>query len=283
MKKQMKQKRYLLLLPLFFSSCHSLDSMLYEPKRTPETWCDIQPCSEIFGIVINQPTSSILVYFLAFFTLFVGRYFWQTQNEQKTRFWWSISLFLTGIGAALAGTSYQAFGYEIKCVGHEFCVWTSWWELFYNITTVIGAAALLLAVAAACMIPFWQKISAYYAFVSSILYMIIIAIGVFLQNKFLLSFEMMILFTSLPYLFILGLNIWQFFTEKKEEIGVLLGAWLGLCFTMICYTIYLNQNITQKLWAEGIWFSENDVLHLLMIFWIAYVYKYVGKTAKDLI
>ena len=94
---------------------------------------------------------------------------------------------------------------------------------------------------------------------------------------------MMILFTSLPYLLILGLNIWQYFIEKKEETGVLLGAWFGLCFTMFCYTIYLNQNITQKLWAKGVWFSENDVLHLLMIFWIAYVYKYVGKTAKDLV
>jgi len=51
----------------------------------------------------------------------VGLRFLLDQRGQQSRMWWGIGLLLTGLGALAAGTSYQAFGYELKCNGRETC------------------------------------------------------------------------------------------------------------------------------------------------------------------
>lgn len=40
--------------------------------------------------------------------------------------------------------------------------------------------------------------------------------------------------------------------------------------------------ITQVLWARGIWFTENDVLHVGMILWILHIDVYLSKTVEDM-
>jgi len=52
---------------------------------------------------------------------------------------------------------------------------------------------------------------------------------------------------------------------------VLLGSWMMLFGTMMAYWTYSKLGITKKIWARGIWFSENDVLHVLLIFWVTYI------------
>ena len=37
-----------------------------------------------------------------------------TNKEQQSHYYWNIGLILWGISAILAGTSYQAFGYELN-------------------------------------------------------------------------------------------------------------------------------------------------------------------------
>ena len=59
-------------------------------------------------------------------------------------------MLLGGIGAAAAGTSFQAFGYEIKCAGREVCTWTSWWEVAFNVLTVGAANAMVVGFSHAC-------------------------------------------------------------------------------------------------------------------------------------
>lgn len=88
-----------------------------DPDLTPENWCMKQPCIKV-GIagkqlVISQPLSSLWVYLLGLFAIGGGLYFLHIHHDQHSRLWWGLSLLLWGIGALLAGTSYQAFGYEI--------------------------------------------------------------------------------------------------------------------------------------------------------------------------
>ena len=62
---------------------------------------------------------------------------------------------------------------------------------------------------------------------------------------------------------------------------VLLGSWFMLVGTLAAYWIYGKQGIPKKLWARGIWFSENDVLHVLLIFWMVYTVAVVSNRISD--
>ena len=115
------------LIVLFF--LNQLDKLLYIPEITPEEWCGSQPCVELdffsLKIILVQPSSTFFVYSLGFITILIGVYLLRINNNQKFIFWWGLALLLWGMGALFAGTSYQAFSYEIKCAGRSFCIWTS--------------------------------------------------------------------------------------------------------------------------------------------------------------
>ena len=48
------------------------------------------------------------------------------------------------------------------------------------------------------------------------------------------------------------------------------------------YYAYLSLGYTQILWDQGIWFSENDVLHLLVAAWVAYVGWVLVEQVRDM-
>lgn len=62
-----------------------------------------------------------------------------------------------------------------------------------------------------------------------------------------------------------------------------LGAWLLLLIPMLAYLLYDKLDLTSKLWAKGkgIWFSQNDVLHIGLILWMIYIAIVVGKHVHD--
>jgi hypothetical protein len=61
----------------------------------------------------------------------------------------------------------------------------------------------------------------------------------------------------------------------------LLGTWLWLGITLLAYFLYLVLDITRRLWSQGVWFSENDVLHIGLILWMAYIGFFVAKEVRD--
>lgn len=107
------------------------------------------PCSNLLsdGFILNQPFSSLLVYLLAAMWIWAGWKFWATQNQQKSRFWWALTLFFGGIAALSAGTSYQACGQKLKCDGRELCIWTTWWEVAFMVLHMASLSSMLMAVA----------------------------------------------------------------------------------------------------------------------------------------
>lgn len=267
----------------FFAGLESIPQD--DPSLTPENWCAAQPCRKIRladkELVISQPLSSFYVYFLGLFTIGVGLYFFHIQNGENSRLWWGISLLLWGVGALLAGTSYQAFGYEIKCSGKKVCRWTSWWEVVYLMFQQVSINAMLVAVAYSCTKGTFQTILLCYAFLSSLVYVSLVFIGGILPVKTLITFESMVWVSAPIFFFFCFLNAWRYYMFKDSMDLVLLGSWMILFGTMIAYWAYSKQGLTKKLWMKGIWFSENDVLHILLILWMAYIVTVVAGRISD--
>lgn len=256
-----------------------------DPGLTPENWCDQQPCMKLRmagkALTISQPLSSFWVYFLGAFTIGVSLYFFNLHNGERSRLWWGVSLLLWGIGALLAGTSYQAFGYQIKCAGKRVCSWTSWWEVVYLMCQQVSMNAMLMAVAYSCTHGTLRTVLLGYAIVSSLVYVSLACLGGILPLKPLITFEFMLWASSPGFFFCCGFNAWRYYLFGEAIDLVLLGSWSILVVTMMAYWVYDKGGITEKLWAKQIWFSENDVLHLLLILWVAYILIFVADGVAD--
>jgi len=250
-----------------------LDALLWQPQTTPQQWCEAMPCVEIFstGIVLDQPLSTFLVYFLGGVWFWAAWRFRTSKDDQKSRQWWNISLVLGGIGAVVAGTSYQAFGYELKCSGREFCSWTSWWEIAYMVIQVACYNAMALAVAFSCTSGRWHRLFIGYALLNSLVHFSVIVIGVITVNRLMLSFEMAQYFITPTLIIFIVLNTARYLKLRQPMDLALLISWLLLIATSVAYSIYMSAGYTQQLWEQGIWFSENDVLHVGVMVWLVYL------------
>ena len=83
-------------------------------------------------------------------------------------------------------------------------------------------------------------------------------------------------------LFMLGLNVWRYCQFSQQLDLALIGVWLGLIITMILYNKYSSLGLTETLWKKGRWFSENDVLHVVLIIWLIYLAVVVEPLVWDL-
>ena len=270
---------------LVLSGCSHLASIPYYPEQTPESWLIIQPFAQVkiggVSFILVQPSSTIFVYLLGIVTIGAGITCFRNQDRYQSRWWWGIALLLWGVGALLAGTSYQAFSYEIKCAGQSFCSWTSWWEIFYLIFSAASVNAMVIAGAYSCCVGKWRKVLKIYAIMNLVSYIIIIMVGVLTLNKFLISFELLLIFTTPNILLLFILNGWRYYKSRKPMDLALLITWLWLGFTIGIYFLYWSLDITHDLWEHGIWFSENDVLHIGLIIWMIYIAFYVARQLVD--
>ncbi|MEZ4641602.1 MAG: hypothetical protein R3E31_02495 [Chloroflexota bacterium] len=275
---------WLSLLPLLVG-CGRLETIPSDPPQTPTTWLTIQPYIHITlfnrDVILIQPTSTLFVYTLGLLAIGIGLYAWRSWQKQVSRSWWSIALLLWGIGALLAGTSYEAFSYHLKCAGRAVCVWTNGWELAYLVLSVASINAMMLAQAYACASGRWRKSMSRYAITHTQLYAGLVALGAVIPNPFLISFEFLILVIAPTLLFFVWLNGRRYWRDRQEMDLALLRTWLGLGSVMGLYFLYYVLGITPWLWRQGIWFSDNDVLHLGLIAWMGYIARAVLPRVVD--
>lgn len=257
-----------------------------DTSLTDATWRTVQPCKEYrlfdHNILITQPSSSFWVYLLGILTTLVGVYFWTTDGAELSRTLWGVSLMLWGVGALVAGTSYQAFGYHLKCRGRPKVVWTSWWEVIYLILQQLSVNVMLVAVAYSCLPEKGITVSVVVAWLVSIIYTLMVFYGAFKPVKSLITFELMVHFCTPIIVFFIGLNSWRYFQYGEMLDLALLGTWLGLILTMWLYWQYYYSGYSHQLWAKGRWLTENDVLHVALLIWMIYIGLVLAPLVKDL-
>ena len=262
---------------LLLSGC-GLDTLLYQPQTTPEEWCSQRPCVEMGGVVLTEPWSSVLVFALALLWIGVGVYFLVTRRGQRSRTWFGVSLALGGLAAGSAGISYQAFSYELKCAGREYCVLTNGYEITYSLLQVASMSAMVIAVAYALASARARRAICVYALVNLLVYLVVTIAGVLLPSAFLLSFELLLIF-AIPALVIAAVLA----IRRRSEPLARRVLWVLVLLVLVqaAYLVYYAAGITATLWASGIYFSANDVLHVGMLAWLVVTALALGPTLRD--
>lgn len=267
--------------------CSRLETIPYTPPVTPGTWCTLHHCVTVntgpLDFILTTPSSSAIVFLLGFVTLGAALYFFRIREGHRSRLWWGIGLLLWSAATFCAGISYQAFGYEIKCAGREVCRWTSWWEVTYLILMIPALSSLLIAEAYSCIAPAKRRVSFIIAAAIPVIHTGIMLAGALLPDRFLMSFEMMVMFAAPFILYFLVLNTWRYIRFRDTMDLALAGATALLILTLAAYFWCLVSGLTQKMWdgGRGIWFSDNDVLHIGFIIWMIYAARIVAPRVRD--
>ncbi len=271
------------LILVFFNR---IDLLFEDPLITPELWLEDQPwvIMEIFNssFVLIQPLSTLIVYLLGVITIGIGIFLLYKQENQKSRAWWGIALIVWGIGTLLAGTSYQAFGYELKCAGNTFCRFTSLFEVFYLLVTVYSVNAMMMSQVYSSSTGKWRTFQLWYAPINTITYSLIIVFGSILPVKFLISFGMMVVFLVPSMLMFFINNTIRYIKHKNRTDLMLMWVWLGMAIVMAAYYLAAMLGLTEIMWSRGVWFSDNDVLHIGLIIWMLYIGIIVKTKVSDL-
>jgi hypothetical protein len=274
-----------LIIPILLAGCGRLQSIPHDPPLTPETWCQVQPCMHVTAgpvdFVLAVPTSTFFVYLLGVLAIIFGARVFRALGGERSRAWLGVGLLFWGAGALLAGTSYQAFSWEIKCAGREVCAWTSWWEIYYLVCTVISVSAFTATVAYSCTRGRGRKTLLAYAGVNVSAYLSVVFAGAFIPNALMVSFELMLLFTAPVFLVLFTVSALRYRRLRDRMDRAFMFAWSSLGIVTGVYFFYLVMGWTEQLWARGIWFCANDVLHIGLIAWMLFMGAVLPGRLKD--
>jgi len=236
----------------------------------------------VFGLafVLIVPSSTIMVYLLGIVTMLLGRSF-LLHNNSKAGTWWGISMVFWGLGAILAGTSYQGLGYELKCTSGDLCLFTSWFELSYLYFTAVSIGALGIAIGYSTVDRNMNKLIIF-EIVSVCIYTSILIIGSVLSNRSLISYELFTIFFMPQFVLFFILNVKRYMVLKDKMNRMLITTWILFLVVNISYFVYLFLGVTEVLYEEyKIWFSANDILHVALLLWMIYLWAKVKPLIED--
>lgn len=265
---------FMIVIVCVFSQTSQL---LLQPLTTPEMFLAGMPHTTLslfqHEFILIQPSSTVFVYALGVIMILIGIYFVVSKRGQRSRLLWGIGLILWGISAIVAGTSYQAFGYELKCKSREYCLFTSNFEIVYMLLTAYCINFLVAATAYTSVGKSGRKWLLRFAIIDSIGYSIYMLVGVIIPIKFLVSYEGFMAFIGINFVLMFVLNIRHYRKEKDLLNRNLFLIWLGFLVVNLGYFAFLFGGVGTRLYQSfGIWFNENDVLHILLILWSGMVF-----------
>lgn len=248
-----------------FTVFGNAETLLMVPMMTTTEYLAQWPYVTISNIIIQQPSSSIIILALSILTVALGVHY-LVKKSSYFNYWLGVNFIFWGLGAFLAGLSYQAFGYALKCSGLSACMFTDWVELLYMSFTVLSINAILMSYAALSHTFKTALALKRFALLSVIAYVIFQGIGMMVPVQFMVSYEGMLLFLS-PNLVLFIMISYQ---QRKEILHHrLLNLWIAFIFVNLAYFVALFADIgTLIMNATGFWFNENDVLHVLLILWM---------------
>lgn len=262
-----------------------INEIYMDPPLSSDSWLEAHPWIEIsffkMTFTFAEPSSTILVYLLGIIAIFYGIKLITKDSKQKSLIWWGIALCLWGLGAIFAGTSYQALSYELKCANQTTCLWTTWWEIIYLLLSVASVNSMMFAQSYSCVAGKKRFGMQLYGLLNSIIYMLILIVGIALPVKFMLFFELMVLFLIPGFIFFMIQNVIRYRSGKNKMDMLFIRIWLILAIVMILYFGYLLLGISDILWDFGIWFNSNDILHIGLIVWMVYIGYNTPKFVKD--
>jgi len=279
----MKRIMFMLSAVSVFTGCGRLEKLTWD--MTPEKWLSTHSFKKIdsgfFNFVIAEPSSTIIVYGLGLIILAAAVYYLKNRGESRSRLLWGIALLFWSASTFSAGTSYQAFSYELKCAGRSICLWTTWWEIWYLILFVISMNLITAAVSFSSATGKLRKGVIIYSVVNTSLYLIVVLSGALIPHQFMASFECMVLFTIPSFMILFTVNIMRYIKVRKSLDIMLLGAWILMFSVVFAYFAFFISGYADVLWKNGIWFNANDVLHIGLILWIIYLLFVVAKKVED--
>jgi len=261
-------------------------TLLMNPLVTPSSFLLGMPSvnMSLFDtqFVLIQPSSTIFVYLLGLLMIGLGIFFLLTKGTHKSRFLFGIGLILWGLGAIFAGTSYQAFGYELKCLGMDYCLFTSKFEFVYLLLTAYSINFILTAVAYLEKDELSRNRLIQFAMYHSLAYTIFLFIGVIIPSRFMVSYEGFMMFVGGEFVLMFVVNLKNHLQQKDFLNRNFVIVWILFLLVNVFYFIYLFSGVSETLYeVNHIWFNANDVLHILLMGWALAIYFLVGKQLKD--
>jgi len=211
-----------------------------------------------------------------------GRLFLRTKRNEKSRLYLGIGFVLWGVSALAAGTSYQAFGYELKCRGQDFCLFTSNWELVYMLLAAYSINCLMVAVGHETLREKGRNRLIKFAVIDSVAYSLYMLTGSMIPNRFVISYEGFVCFIGINFVVLFVINAYQYAKKKDKFNRNMIILWLAFIVVNAGYFGYLYAGIAEPLYEKyGIWFKANDVLHVLLIAWAALIFLLTRKNTGN--
>jgi len=254
-----------------------------DPLTTGVDFLESMPHVTIGSLIWQQPSSSIFIFGLGVFIIIFGIKLLKIQKGNLSRKWWGISMIFWGVSAIFAGISYQAFGYQLKCLGNTYANFTDWFEIMYLLFTGSSICMLVFGMSYCAAIGKTRKIMQMIALISLPIYAVLLTVGSIAGIQFLVSYEMLCIFFMWHFIVFFVINIRNYRSEINKEMNKkFIITWSLFLILNILYYIYYLSGLSPVLYQNtGVWFNQNDLLHVLMIGWFVYMYISLPKCIVD--